>query len=179
MSFGERSITFHKKEDTRTNSFVKYRKVKYIFITNWTEYWQTGWRSRYSDWLRAGRAKGRSSSPDRVKNVPFSTSSRPTLGPNQPPIQCIPEAFSWGQIGRGVKLTIHLQLASRPRKRGFLHPLPHTPLWRSAKFVKHRDNFPLSFTEENYTARVRKYDSDTSQYRLLLNCCFSQEWKPY
>jgi hypothetical protein len=39
-------------------------------------------RSRYSDWLRAW-----SSSPGRVKDFLFSTSSRPVLGPTQPPIQ--------------------------------------------------------------------------------------------
>jgi hypothetical protein len=27
-----------------------------------------GWHSRYRDWLRAGRPRGRSSSPSRVKN---------------------------------------------------------------------------------------------------------------
>jgi hypothetical protein len=36
------------------------------------------------DWLRAGRQRGRSSSPGRVKNFFFSTSSRPPLGPTQP-----------------------------------------------------------------------------------------------
>jgi hypothetical protein len=31
-------------------------------------YTEQGWRSRYSDWLGAGRPRGRSSSPGRVKN---------------------------------------------------------------------------------------------------------------
>jgi hypothetical protein len=39
--------------------------------------------SRYGDWLRAGRPRGRSSSPDRVKNFLFSKSSRPSLGSTQ------------------------------------------------------------------------------------------------
>jgi hypothetical protein len=38
-------------------------------------------RSRYSDWLRAGRQRGRSSSTGTVKNFPSSTSTRPALGP--------------------------------------------------------------------------------------------------
>jgi hypothetical protein len=50
--------------------------------------------SRYSDWLRAGRPWGRSSSPCRVKNFLFSTSSRPALGPTQPRIQWVPGALS-------------------------------------------------------------------------------------
>jgi hypothetical protein len=39
--------------------------------------------------LRAGRPRGRSSSPGRVKNVLFSTSSNPVLGPTQPLIQWV------------------------------------------------------------------------------------------
>jgi hypothetical protein len=39
---------------------------------------ELGQRSRYSDWLRAGRQRGR------VKNVLLSTSSIPALGPTQP-----------------------------------------------------------------------------------------------
>jgi hypothetical protein len=46
--------------------------------------------SRYSDWLRAGRPRGRSSSCGRVKNYLFSTSSIPDLGPTQPSIQWVP-----------------------------------------------------------------------------------------
>jgi hypothetical protein len=37
-----------------------------------------------------------------------------------------------GQFPRGVKLSTHLQLVPRSRKRGSKHPLPHTPLERSA-----------------------------------------------
>jgi hypothetical protein len=40
--------------------------------------------------------RGRSSSPGRVKNFHFSTSSRPALGPTQPPIQRVPGALSPG-----------------------------------------------------------------------------------
>jgi hypothetical protein len=52
--------------------------------------------SRYSDYLRAGRPRGRSSSPGTVKNfLPF-TSSKPALGFTQPPIQWVPGALSPG-----------------------------------------------------------------------------------
>jgi hypothetical protein len=54
-------------------------------------------KSRYSDWLRAERPRGRSSSPGRVKNFLFST-SKPALGSTQPPIQWVP-----GTLPPGVK----------------------------------------------------------------------------
>jgi hypothetical protein len=40
--------------------------------------------------------------------------------------------FTRGLSGRGVKLTTHLQLMPRSRKRGFIHPLPHMSSWHSA-----------------------------------------------
>jgi hypothetical protein len=40
--------------------------------------------------------------------------------------------FPLRHSGRGVKLTTHFQLVSRSTKRGSIHPLPHTPSWRSA-----------------------------------------------
>jgi hypothetical protein len=43
-----------------------------------------------------------------------------------------------------VKLTTHLQLVSRSRKCGSIHPLHHTPFWRSVLLVKHRDNFTFT-----------------------------------
>jgi hypothetical protein len=47
-----------------------------------------------SDWLRAGRPTGRSSSPRRVKNFLFSMSPRPALLCTQPHIQWVPGANS-------------------------------------------------------------------------------------
>jgi hypothetical protein len=54
------------------------------------------WHSWYSDWLGAGRPRGRSSSPGKFKNFLFSTSSRLAVGPTQPPLQCVPGALSPG-----------------------------------------------------------------------------------
>jgi hypothetical protein len=51
------------------------------------------YENRDSDWLRAGRPRGRSSSPGRVKNFLFSASSRPDLGFTQTPIQWVPGAI--------------------------------------------------------------------------------------
>jgi hypothetical protein len=85
-------------------------------------------------------------SPGRVKNILFSTSSRPALGSIQP-IQWLPGSPSRCQSGRGVmKQTTHLQLVPRLRKCGSIHPLPHTPIWCSAELVKLRDNFTLTMT---------------------------------
>jgi hypothetical protein len=39
------------------------------------------------DWLRAEWPRGWSSSPGRIKNYLFFTSSRPALGPTQPPMK--------------------------------------------------------------------------------------------
>jgi hypothetical protein len=44
------------------------------------------------------------------------------------------ELFLWGLSGWAVKLTTHLQLAPRSRKCGSMHPLPHTPSWRSISY---------------------------------------------
>jgi hypothetical protein len=46
--------------------------------------------------------------------------------------------------GRGVKLTTHLQLVPRSRKRGSIQPLPYTPSWPSAYWIKHRYNIIFS-----------------------------------
>jgi hypothetical protein len=45
--------------------------------------WQ---RSRYNDWLRSGRPRGRTWSPGGFKDFHFSISSRPAVGPFQTPI---------------------------------------------------------------------------------------------
>jgi hypothetical protein len=59
-------------------------------------FYQEARRSRYSDWLRAGKPMGRSSSPGRLKNFLFSTSSRPALGSTQPPTKWVPGLFLRG-----------------------------------------------------------------------------------
>jgi hypothetical protein len=56
-------------------------------------HWESGYLSRYSDWLRAEQTRGRSSSPCRGTIFLFSTSSRLVLRPMQPPIQWVPSAI--------------------------------------------------------------------------------------
>jgi hypothetical protein len=57
--------------------------------------------SRYSDWLRAGRPSVRNSSPSKVKNFLFSTSSTQALVPIQSAIECIQGALSPGVKRQG------------------------------------------------------------------------------
>jgi hypothetical protein len=76
--------------------------------------------SRYSEWLRAERPKGRSSSPGKVKNFHFSMSSRPDLGFTQPPIQWVLGALSPGvkRLGREAD---HSSLASAEVKKTWIY----------------------------------------------------------
>jgi hypothetical protein len=68
-----------------------------IFVSVICTYFkEPGWRSRYSDWLQAGRPRGHSKSPGRVKNFLCFTSSRPALRPTQPPTQMVLAALSPG-----------------------------------------------------------------------------------
>jgi hypothetical protein len=84
-------------------------------------------RSRDSDWLRAGRLRGRSSSPGRVKNFLFSMSSRPALGSTQPRIQWVPGVKRSGrEAGQSPPASAEV------KKSGSIHLLPHTPSWNSA-----------------------------------------------
>jgi hypothetical protein len=54
--------------------------------------------SQYSDWLRAGRPRGRSSIPGRVKNFLISVSPRPALVSIQTPFKMVR-----GTLAPGVK----------------------------------------------------------------------------
>jgi hypothetical protein len=88
------------------------------------------YRTRYRHIIRryivrvAGRPRDRSSSPGRVKNVLFSTTSRLALGSYQPLIQWVPGGLSRGYSGRGVKLITYLQLLPRSRNCAALNPPP-------------------------------------------------------
>jgi hypothetical protein len=83
-------------------------------------------RSWYSDWLHAGRLRGRSSSPGRIKNFLFSMSSRLALESTQPPIQWVP-----GALSLGVKRQ-RREASAEVKKCGSIYPLPHMPSGHSA-----------------------------------------------
>jgi hypothetical protein len=94
----------------------------------------------YKDWLRVGRQTGRSLIPGRVKNCLLFTSSRPTLGSIQPPpIRWVPGTLS--SVVKRPRREAHLHLMPRSRKCGSIHPLPHTPSWRTQS-VKHKATLP-------------------------------------
>jgi hypothetical protein len=77
-------------------------------------------RRRYSDWLRAGRSRGRSS---RIFSSPIS--SRPAPGSIQPPIQWAP-----GIMRPGCEAD-HSPLASAEAKKMWIYTStpPHTFMW--------------------------------------------------
>jgi hypothetical protein len=83
--------------------------------------------SHYSDCLRIEWPKDLSSSPGRVMNILFSTSSRPGLGPTQPPIQWIPVAFSPGVRPLGPGADHSPPTSSEVKKIWISSPTPPYP----------------------------------------------------
>jgi hypothetical protein len=74
-------------------------------------------------------------------SFPFSTFSRPALGPFQPPIQWI-----LGRCPRGVKQLAHETDRSPPssdevKNCGVIPPLPCRSSWCGAYLIKHTNNF--------------------------------------
>jgi hypothetical protein len=149
--------------ETRNETFwlmnpknIQDSKRKNIFIYFITG---AGVAQSYRDWLRAGRPRGRSSSPGRVKYFLFSTSSRQALRPTQPPIRWIPGG---GGLSPGVKRprreTDHSYPSSAEVKKMWIYiSTPNTPSWRS-----HRDNFTLFYNLSNI-----------HECFLLCHSCFS------
>jgi hypothetical protein len=81
---------------------------------------EPGYGSRYSDWLRAGRQRGWSSSPGRVKYFLFCAASRPALGLTQLPIQWVLRALSLG-VKRPGRETDHSHPTSAEVKKMWIH----------------------------------------------------------
>jgi hypothetical protein len=84
------------------------------------------------DCLLAGRPRSRSSSPGRVKNFLFSTSSRSALGSTQPLIQLVPGALSPWVKRQGHEAFKSPPASAEVKKCGSIYPLPHTSSWHSA-----------------------------------------------
>jgi hypothetical protein len=90
-----------------------------------------------------GTPRGRSSSPGRVKNFIFSKSSRPALRFTQSLIQWVPGALYSGVKRPGREVDHSPPTSAEVKKMWVYTSTPHTPSWRSAWLVKHRDNFTL------------------------------------
>jgi hypothetical protein len=73
----------------------------------------------------------RSSSPGRVKNFIFCTSSRPVLGPTQLHFQWVPGALSQGVKRPGCKVDHSSPTSAKVKKMWIYTSTPHTPSWRS------------------------------------------------
>jgi hypothetical protein len=91
-----------------------------------------GWRSRYSDWLRAGRPRVRSSSSGVVMDILFSTLFRPALGVYSASYAMGAWGFSPGVERQGREADHSPSNIAEAKKCGSIHPLPHTPSWLSA-----------------------------------------------
>jgi hypothetical protein len=102
---------------------------KFLFLCSCKD---PGARSRYSDWLRAGRSMGRNSSPAGGKNFHFSTSSRLALRSNQPPIEKVPGALTPGEKRRGRETDHSLPSSAEVKKIWIYTSTPPYASWRSA-----------------------------------------------
>jgi hypothetical protein len=88
-------------------------------------YWSV---SRYSDWLQAGRPRGRSSSPGSGKNFFFPTSFRPCSGAHSASYPMgIGGSFPWGKATRAWSWPL-ISYSCRGQENVDLHP--HSPIRR-------------------------------------------------
>jgi hypothetical protein len=97
-----------------------------------------GQRGRYSDWLRAGLPKSWSSSPGREKNVHFSMSSRPVLGPTWPPIKWVPRSLSPEVKRPGSEAEHSPPTRVEVKKTSIYAPTPHSPSRSGAYLVQQK-----------------------------------------
>jgi hypothetical protein len=74
--------------------------------------------------------------------VPIGSRIRPALGFTQPPIQWVPGALSPG-VKRQGREADHSPPTSAEVKKMWIYTSPHTPSWRGALLLRHRDNFTL------------------------------------
>jgi hypothetical protein len=126
-------------------------------------------------WLRTGRPGFDPRQRQRI--FPLTSASRPSLGPTQPPVQCVPGV----KRGRSVMLTTHYRpvprlrnsrsCTSSPLKRcpwrvvGLLYPLLHTwmgggggNIKMSFKEIRHKDADWVRLAQD----RVRWWTVDTT-----------------
>jgi hypothetical protein len=93
----------------------------------------------------------------------FTTSSRPALGPTQPPIQWALEAFSLGVKWQGREADHSPPSSSEVKECVEIYlRFPNTPSWRGAQ-LKRKDNFTLTLHEARRTM--------CGNYPLLKHIC--------
>jgi hypothetical protein len=91
------------------------------FITISTYIQESAWLSRYSDGLRTGRP-GFDSRHGKI--FPFSTASRPAVGPSQPPIQWVQRAVYPGVKRPACEADHSPPSSADVRNGGAIPPLP-------------------------------------------------------
>jgi hypothetical protein len=109
---------------------------------------EPGWLSRYNVWLLAGRPRGRSSSPGRGRIFLFPTSSRPVLGPSQPPIQWVLGVLSLG-VKRPAREADHSPPTSAEVKKTWISISTPPYAFMAQCLIKHRGNFTFYLTKKS------------------------------
>jgi hypothetical protein len=104
-----------------------------------TLYFITECSHTYSDGLRAGRPGFDSRQAHEI--FLLSTASRPTLGPTQPPIKGVSEAFYLGVKRPGGEADHSPTSSAEVKNGGAIPPLPNTFSLSGASLIKNRDNF--------------------------------------
>jgi hypothetical protein len=74
--------------------------------------------------------------------LPYSTASRPALGPTQFSIQRVPRALPLGIKRPGREAQHSPKSTAEFKTGGALLPLPHTSSWHGDQIIKHGANLP-------------------------------------
>jgi hypothetical protein len=69
---------------------------------------------------------------------------------------------------RSIIIIVIIIIIGTSRKHGSIHPLLHTPSWRSAYVVKHTDNFALYYY---YYTVVQTVQKRTAALLLFMGHC--------
>jgi hypothetical protein len=78
------------------------------------------------------RLDGRGPVPGRDKILLFSTTSRPSLGPTQPPIHWVPGAISLRLKRQGREADHSPPSSAEVKNGGDIPPVSYTSYWRDA-----------------------------------------------
>jgi hypothetical protein len=106
----------------------------------------------------AGRSRGLSSNPGRVKKFRYSIRCRPALRHTQPPVLWVQGELFSGKAARGVKLTTHVQLVPRSRKQESVNQLSSTFSWGNESLPDYTASHP------DVTKKKTPWSSSASKY---------------